>query len=140
MIIDELKKANIEALKAHDNEARASLSVAINRYMQLSIENKANNKETTDVDTVRILTKLSKELDEEKQAYITAGKPDQAVLIEKQKSAILRFLPKLLSEDEIRRLVASLPDKSIPAVMKFFKEKYPGQCDMGLVNKVARGQ
>lgn len=140
MIIDELKKANIEALKAHDNEARASLSVAINRYMQLSIENKANNKETTDVDTVRILTKLSKELDEEKQAYITAGKPDQAALIEKQKSAILRFLPKLLSEDEIRRLVASLPDKSIPAVMKFFKEKYPGQCDMGLVNKVARGQ
>lgn len=140
MIIDELKKANIEALKAHDNDARASLSVAINRYMQLSIENKANNKETTDVDTVRILTKLSKELDEEKQAYITAGKPDQAALIEKQKAAILRFLPKLLSEDEIRRLVASLPDKSIPAVMKFFKEKYPGQCDMGLVNKVARGQ
>ena len=68
MIIDELKKANIEALKAHDNEARASLSVAINRFMQVSIENKANKKETTDADTVRILTKLSKELDEEKQA------------------------------------------------------------------------
>lgn len=140
MIIDELKKANIEALKAHDNEARASLSVAINRYMQLSIENKANKKETTDVDTVRILTKLSKELDEEKQAYITAGNNAQAELIEKQKAAILRFLPKLLSEEEIRRIVASLPDKSIPAVMKHFKEKYPGQCDMGLVNKIARGQ
>ena len=140
MIIDELKKANIEALKAHDNEARASLSVAINRYMQVSIENKANKKETTDADTVRILTKLSKELDEEKQAYITAGKPEQGALIEKQKAAILRFLPKLLSEDEIRKLIASLPDKAIPAVMKFFKEKYPGQCDMGLVNKIARGQ
>ena len=49
MIIDELKKANIEALKNHDNDARASLSVAINRYMQVSIENKANKKETTDV-------------------------------------------------------------------------------------------
>ena len=140
MIIDELKKANIEALKAHDNEARASLSVAINRFMQVSIENKANKKETTDADTVRILTKLSKELDEEKQAYIAAGKPEQAALIEKQKAAILRFLPKLLSEDEIRKLIASLPDKAIPAVMKFFKEKYPGQCDMGLVNKIARGQ
>ena len=140
MIIDELKKANIEALKAHDNEARASLSVAINRFMQVSIENKANKKETTDADTVRILTKLSKELDEEKQAYIAAGKPEQAALIEKQTAAILRFLPKLLSEDEIRKLIASLPDKAIPAVMKFFKEKYPGQCDMGLVNKIARGQ
>lgn len=140
MIIDELKKANIEALKAHDNDARASLSVAINRYMQVSIENKANQKETTDVDTVRILTKLSKELDEEKQAYMAAGKPEQASSIDKQKEAILRFLPKLLPENEIRQIIASLPDKSIPAVMKHFKEKYPGQCDMSLVNKIARGQ
>lgn len=140
MIIDELKKANIEALKAHDNESRASLSVAINRYMQVSIENKANNKETTDADTIRILTKLSKELDEEKATYLSAGRTEQAANLDKQKNAILRFLPKLLSEEEIKKEIASLEDKSIPSVMKHFKTKYPGQVDMALVNKIARGQ
>ena len=89
MIIDELKKANIEALKAHDNESRASLSVAINRYMQVSIENKANNKETTDADTIRILTKLSKELDEEKEGYEKAGISEEVKNIELQKTLII---------------------------------------------------
>ena len=32
MLIDELNKANIEALKAKDKDARASLSVVINKY------------------------------------------------------------------------------------------------------------
>lgn len=140
MIIDELKKANIEALKNHDNEARASLSVAINRYMQVSIENKANKKETTDADTVRILTKLAKELDEEKAGYVTAGRTEQAAAIDKQKAVITKFLPQMMSEEDIRKEIASLEDKSIPSVMKHFKEKHAGQCDMGLVNKIARGQ
>ncbi len=140
MIIDELKKANIEALKAHDNDARASLSVAINRYMQVSIENKANNKPTTDADTVRILNKLAKELDEEKQGYINAGRAEQANGIEKQKNAILKYLPKMMSEEDIRKEIAALSDKSMPSVMKHFKEKHAGQCDMGLVSKIARGQ
>lgn len=140
MIIDELKKANIEALKAHDNEARASLSVAINRYMLVSIENKANNKETSDADTIRILTKLVKELDEEKVGYQQAGNTNQVAAIEKQKAVIAKFLPKLMSEDEIRKEIMTLTDKSIPSVMKYFKEKHAGQCDMALVNKIARGQ
>ncbi|MCQ2753322.1 MAG: GatB/YqeY domain-containing protein [Bacilli bacterium] len=140
MIIDELKKANIEALKNHDQEARASLSVAINRYMQVSIENKANKKETTDADTVRILTKLSKELDEEKAGYVAANRTEQAAAIDKQKAVILKFLPKMMSEDEIRKEIAALLDKSIPSVMRYFKEKHAGQCDMGLVSKIARGQ
>lgn len=140
MIIDELKKANIEALKNHDAESRASLSVAINRYMLLNVENKAHQKETTDADVIRILTKLSKELDEEKAAYLNANNNAQAQIIEKQKAAITRFLPKLLSEEEIKKEIATLTDKSIPSVMKHFKEKFAGKCDMGLVNKIARGQ
>lgn len=140
MIIDELKKANIIALKEHNNEARASLSVAINRYMQISIENKAHNKATTDADMIRILTKLSKELDEEKAGYEAANKLDQVALIKKQKEVIAKFLPKLMDEEAIRKEIASLSDKSIPSVMKYFKDKHAGECDMALVNRIARGQ
>ena len=44
----------------------------------------------------------------------------------------------MLSNDEIKQIISSLEDKSIPAVMKYFKANYDGQVDMGLVNKIAR--
>jgi len=140
MIIDELKKANLLALKNHDNDARASLSVAINRYMLVSIENKANNKETTDADTIRIITKLCKELDEEKEGYVQTNNQAQVKSIENQKAVISKFLPQLMSEAEIKAEINKLTDKSMPSVMKHFKTNFAGKCDMALVSKLARGQ
>ena len=62
----------------------------------------------------------------------------EAENIEKQKQIISKFLPQMLSEAEIRAIIATLSDKSIPAVMKHFKEHYAGKVDMGVVNKIAR--
>lgn len=136
MLINDLKKANMLALKNKDEEARAALSVVISRYQALASSGKG---EPTDADTLRIIQKVAKELDEEKENYLKAGRNETAEKIEKQKQAIVSFLPKMLSEEEIRGIIASLDDKSIPAVMKHFKENYAGQCDMGLVSKIARG-
>ena len=44
----------------------------------------------------------------------------------------------MMSEDEIKNIILSLEDKSIPNVMKHFKANYAGKVDMGLVNKIAR--
>ena len=41
MLIDELSKANIEALKARDQVARAIYSVLLSKYKALDIENKS---------------------------------------------------------------------------------------------------
>lgn len=140
MIIDELKKANLLALKNHDNDARASLSVAINRYMLVSIENKAAGKETTDTDVVRILTKLSKELDEEIEGNKQANRLDAVNSLIKQKEVISKYLPKMLSEEEIKAEINKLADKSMPSIMKHFKTNFAGKCDMAVVSKIARGQ
>ena len=48
MLIDQLKKENMLALKAHDNDKRAVLSVLINKYMLLSVEARTSNKEVSD--------------------------------------------------------------------------------------------
>ena len=42
------------------------------------------------------------------------------------------------SEDEIRAIINTLEDKSIPSVMKHFKANYQGQVDNSLVSKIAR--
>ena len=140
MLINELEQANIAALKARDQDTRAVLSVVINRYRMYAIELKAQGKEATDADLVKIITKVIKELDEEKEGNIKTGRVEAAQAIDKQKAVIEKYLPKMMSEDEIRAVIAKLEDKSIPSVMKHFKANYDGQADMALVSKIARGQ
>lgn len=137
MLIDEIRKANIAAMKAHDEAARSSLSIVISRYQELKTN--GSGKDVTDVDVVKIVQKLLKELDEERDSYAAAGRMEQAKAIEEQKKAISGFLPKMLGEAEIRSIYAGLADKAMPSVMKYFKEHYDGQVDMSLVSKIARG-
>ena len=68
MLIEELSKANIEALKARDQVARAIYSVIISKYKALDIELKAAGKGATDADLVKLINKTIKELDEEKES------------------------------------------------------------------------
>lgn len=140
MLIDELSKANIEALKARDQVARAIYSVILSKYKALDIELRASGKEATDADLVKLITKTIKELDEEKESYEQAGRAEEVKNILTQKSLIEKYLPKLMSEEEIRKVIASLEDKSMPSVMKHFKMNYDGKVDMSLVSKIARGQ
>ncbi len=138
MIIDELKKENIEALKAHDTSKRAVLSVLISRYKLLEIELKEKGVEVTDNDVIRLISKILKELDEEKEGYKKVNNLEQVSSIDKQIETISKYLPKMLSEDEITSLIEKLEDKSMPSIMKYFKANYDGKVDMGLVNKLAR--
>lgn len=140
MLINELEQANIAALKARDQVTRAVLSVVINRYRMNAIELKAQGKEATDADLVKIISKVIKELDEEKEGNIKTGRLEEAKAIDQQKAVIEKYLPKMMSEDEIRAVIAKLEDKSMPSVMKHFKANYDGQVDMSLVSKIARGQ
>ena len=136
MLIDEIKKANVEAMKRHDAAAKGAYSLIIARYQALLTS--GSGKEITDSDVVHILQKFSKELDEEMQGYLAAGRKEQADTIAAQKEAVALYLPKMLSEEEVRAIISSLDDKSIPSVMKYFKANYEGKADMGMVNKILR--
>ena len=138
MLIDELSKANIEALKARDQVARAIYSVIISKYKALDIELKAAGKGATDADLVKLITKTIKELDEEKESYEKAGRSEEVKNILTQKSLIEKYLPQLMSVEEIRKVIASLEDKSIPSVMKHFKINFAGKCDMRDVQDVLK--
>lgn len=87
----------------------------------------------------RIIQKFAKELEEEKKGYLAAGREKEAQEAQYQWDCVAAFLPKMLSEEEIRAIVASLPDASLPAVMKHFKANFDGRVDMGLVSKIAKG-
>ena len=138
MLIDEIKKANVEAMKARDNTAKGIYSIIMNKYMLLSIEKKQKGEEATDVDLITIISKTLKELTEEKESYLKVNNLEKANAITHQEELISKYLPKMLTEEEIRKEISTLDDKSLPNVMKHFKTKFQGKVDMGLVSKIAR--
>ena len=139
MIIDEIKKDNVQAMKDKNALARAIYGVVMNKVLLAQIELKKDGKELVDADVVQILQKTIKELTEEKENYIKAGNSSEAENIEAQKKIIEKYLPQMMSEDEIKAEINKLEDKSIPSVMKHFKANFAGKVDMSLVNKIARG-
>lgn len=138
MIIEELQKANIEAMKARDANARAVLSIVLAKYKLEVINAREKGKEVSDNDVIRLLGKTVKELEEERINYANAGRDEEVANINAQIDLISKYLPKMLSEDEIRAEINKLDDKSIPSVMKHFKMNFDGKVDMALVNKVVR--
>lgn len=139
MLIDEIKKANIEAMKEKNANKRAIFSVVINKYTNANIEAKAAGKELTDADMLAIIQKTIKELNDEAESFNKAGRVERTIDIKQQLNYINSYLPKQLTEDEIKAELNKLEDKSIPSIMKHFKANYAGRVDMSLVSKIARG-
>lgn len=139
MIIDEIKKDNVQAMKDKNTVARTIFGVVTNKHLLQSIEKRKAGGEMTDADMVAILQKTIKELNEEAENYAKVGNNAQVEEINAQKAILEKYLPKMMSEDEIRNIIAGMEDKSMPSIMKHFKANYAGKVDMQLVNKIARG-
>ena len=139
MILQDLQKANIEVMKAHDQNARSILSVVISRCKLLEVELRAKGKELADEDVLGIIQKVLKELADEKEGYVKTNNLERAKLIDEQAEIIKVYLPKQLSEEEILAEINKLEDKSIPSIMKHFKTNFAGKVDMSLVSRLARG-
>lgn len=138
MILDDIKKANMVALKEKNQTARNIYSIVMTKAMLETVKKREKNEELTDADMVAILQKTIKELTDEAESYKTAGKPEQAQEIEAQKAVIEQYLPKMLDEDEIYNIIAAQEDKTIPSIMKFFKANYAGKVDMSKVSAVLK--
>ena len=145
MIIDEIKKDNLQAMKDKNALARAIYGVVTNKVMLLNIELKKDGKELVDADVVQILQKTIKELTEEKENYIKAGNTAEAENVEAQKELLVKYLPKMLSEDEIKSVVASIiastgaqSVKDMGKVMSSLKTEYAGKMDFGKASGIIK--
>lgn len=134
----ELKKAKMQALKEKDENKQNVLGMIISSYQKAEIDKKVKGQEMSDADVVSILNKTLKELEDEKAMYVSGNREDEAKSSQAQIDFVKSLLPKMMSEEEIRKVIDSLADKSIKSIMVEFKTKYNGKADMGLVNKIAR--
>jgi uncharacterized protein YqeY len=138
MIIDEIKSANIEAMKNKDSKARAIYSVLMNKFLLAQVDARTTGKEVEDADMIRIIQKTIKELEEERDNYAKVGNSEEVETIEYEKSLIEKYLPQMLSAEEIKAIIDTLDDKTVPSVMRHFKTNYNGKCDMKTVSEVLK--
>lgn len=138
MLYDDIKKANIQAMKDKDSEARSFYSVLLNKIMLENINKREKGGQIEDSDIFVIVQKTIKELEEEKENYKKVNNEEEVKTIERQIEIAKTYLPKQLDRDQIAKIISKLDDKSIPIVMKHFKQNYNGQCDMKLVQEVLK--
>lgn len=136
MLDEEIKKARIQAMKDKDKVASGVLSVVLNKIMLARIDKREKGQELADADVIALLQKTEKELFDERDAFEKAGRPEKVEELEHQINTVKSFIPAMMSEEEIKAVIESLPDKSVGAVMKHFKANYAGKCDMKLVGEV----
>ena len=138
MIVDEIKKANIQAIKDKDVVARSIYSVLLNKIMLENIKKREVGAELSYVDCIQILQKAIKELTDECENYKKVNNTEEVANIQKQIKIVEAYLPQMMSQAEIKEVILSMEDKSIPSVMRHFKSIYAGKCDMRLVQEVLK--
>lgn len=126
----------INAMKNKDKLKKDVLSLLYSKLKNKSIELKQLPLE--DTESIKIVQKFIKELDDEIVLNIKVNRNETADNLKLQKEFILKYLPKMLSESEIKVEIEKLIDKSLPVVMKHFKMNFNGKVDMSLVNKIAK--
>ncbi len=138
MILETIKKDNIVAMKEKNANARAILSILMNKALLEQVKRRETGVEFTDVDMIAILQKTIKELTEEAENYAKVGNNEEVNTIKSQISIVEKYLPQMMSETEIEKIISEQADKSVPNIMKLFKANYAGKVDMRMVSAVLK--
>ena len=117
MIFEDLQKANIETMKNHDKVAHEIVSLVFGKCKNDAIDKGYPDRKLPDNETLRIIQKTIKELEEEKLAFEKAERAEKVEVLKAQMELLNKYLPKQLSEDEIRNI---LNDKQLYAVTAYY--------------------
>jgi len=138
MILEQINKENVIAFKEKNTLIKDIISVIKSREKLLEIEKRTKNETVVDADIIKLLQKLIKELEEALENYKKVNNETEVNNVMTQIKFCEKFLPKLLDKDEIKNIIEYLNDKSIPTVMKHFKENYAGSVNMKDVQEVLK--
>jgi uncharacterized protein len=151
MIRDDIKAAQIAAMKAGDKESRAAISL-----MQAAIKNRDIEARTgaapadDDALVIEVLQKMVKQRRESIAMYEQGGRQELADAEKAEVAVIERFLPRTLSDDETRAAIEAIKTelgatamKDMGRVMAELKARHASVLDMskasGLVKAALAG-
>ncbi len=141
-LLDQINQELLEATKGNNPLVRDTL-----RIVKTAIKNNEINKghQLADEEILEVIAKEVKQRQEAIASFTTGNRPELAAKEEAEMALLVKYLPKQLSEEEIRQLVADAVAESgasaasdMGKVMAMLMPKIKGKADGALVSQLVR--
>jgi hypothetical protein len=151
MLRDDINNAVKEAMKAKDERKLGTLRMVNSTIKNADIEARGQGKPPlSDTELLSVLQKMIKQRQEAVELYDKGGRAELAAQERAEIAVISAYLPKQMSEDEVKAAIgAAIAEinaagiKDMGKVIGVLKAKYAGQMDFakasGLVKAVLAG-
>jgi uncharacterized protein len=139
MLRDDLKEAQIAAMKAGDKERLGAVRLILAKIKDRDIEQRTSSKEIEDdALVIDVLQKMAKQRRESIQMYEAGGREELAAIERGELAVIEEFLPRQMDEAETRAAIEALKAelgasglKDMGRVMAELKARHGTVLDMG---------
>lgn len=138
-LIGKIKEAQLQARKDRKETESALLTTLLS---EASLPGKnSGNRESTDDEVVAVVKKFIKNTDETLEAlkFLSDGRVAKAI---HEKKILESFLPKQLTEDELRAIISAELNKDGPKqmgrIMSALKTSYAGLYDGAVASRIAK--
>ncbi len=151
MLRDDINTAVKEAMKAKDERKLSTLRMVNSTIKNADIEARGQGKPPlSDGDLLGVLQKMIKQRQEAVELYDRGGRAELAAAEREEIAVISAYLPKQMSDDEVKAAIAAVIKdsgaagiKDMGTVISALKAKYAGQMDFakasGLVKAALTG-
>ena len=132
-LMEQIKRDQLEFRKQRQSVEVSVLTTLIGEASAIGKNN--GNRETTDAEVIALVKKF---LDNNIATIkLLAIDNTQVDVLNTENSALQVYLPKQMSEQEIRDVLATC-SKEIGKIMGHFKKEFPGMYDGALVSRLAK--
>ena len=139
---ERIEQALKEAMRSKDmvrvSTLRLMMAAIKDRDIALRADDDASGDGIDDQGVNRLLTKMVKQREQSAEAYSQAGRMELAAREEAEIAIIREFMPKQMTEAEVRTAVTKAIDETgadsirdMGRVMGHLKERYTGRMDFG---------
>jgi hypothetical protein len=143
-LLEDLKAAQISAMKAKDKLSLGTIRMALAEVKQREIDGRKTLDET---DILAIITKMVKQRKDAASQFVDANRQDLADVELAEITVLTGFLPQALSEQEIAALIVEAVAQTgasgmqdMGKVMAWLKPKVQGRADMGQLSGLIKSR
>jgi len=138
MLRDDIKAAQITAMKGGEKERTAALRLISAKIKDRDIENRGKEAGDDDALVTDVLQKMAKQRRESIQMYEDGGRDELAAAEKAELAVIEEYLPAQMGDDDLKAAIAAIIAetgaeslKDMGKVMGQLKQRHGGEVDMG---------
>ncbi len=144
---EKIKISLSESIKTQDSVVTSTLRLILAAIKDRDIESRSKKKGDLipDVEILNLLQNMINQRKESVEIYSKAGRVDLSQREEKEIEVIKSFLPEQIKSNDLEKIIKDAvielncdSIKDLGKLIKFLKDKYPGQLDMKEVAEIAK--